>query len=236
MNHAPPPPSQAAYYAALAALQAQLTPATTIEQALALLPAHGFAWYLLPGDVDGGHELRLCHAEGWNVASFADLAGLPLTFAGLVGIPAVLMTSITVAGHQAPPPAEPAPPHCWLQGRAGSPPAEPEPERPAAPAAVVDLAAASLAEATGGTVVEESEPEPEDPSHSTEPLSEADRATTLGMVKAMTAEQRKSFTIAFRDAFNVPRDALAVAPLIVEERHRQFVCRFVDEIEGVPAP
>jgi len=186
----------------------------TISEALPLLPAHGFAWYLLPGDVDGCHELRLCHAEGWNVATFADLAGLPLAFAGLVGIPAVLITSITVAAPQAPPTAEP----------------EPEPVAPAA----VETAAASLAEATGGTVVEDAEPE--DPSHSTEPLSESDRATTLELVKAMTAEQRRAFTIAFRDAFSVPRDARAVAPLITQERHRQFVCRFVDESEGVPAP
>jgi len=227
MNHAPPPPSQAAYYTALAALQAQLTPATTLEQALALLPAHGLAWYLLPGDRDECHELRLCHAEGYSVATFCDsIAGLPLVFAGLVGIPAVLMTTATVVERfsdalgkattepQAPPTAEP----------------EPEPVAPAA----AETAAASLAEATGGTVVEDAGPE--DPSHSTEPLSEADRATTLDLVKAMTAEQRKSFTIAFRDAFNVPREARAVAPLITQERHRQFVCRFVDEVEGVPAP
>jgi hypothetical protein len=230
MNHPSPPPSQAAYYAALAALQAQLTPATTMLEALALLPAHGFAWYLLPGDVDGGHELRLCHAEGWNVATFADLAGLPLAFAGLVGIPAVLITTATVVerfsdalgkattGPQGPPTAEPGL-VLSVEPRGASP---------------LATAAASLAEATDGTVVEDAEPE--DPSHSTEPLSEADRATTLELVKAMTAEQRKAFTIAFRDAFNVPRDARAVAPLILEERHRQFVCRFVDEVEGVPAP
>jgi len=233
MNHAPPPPSQAAYYTALAALQAQLTPVMTISEALPLLPAHGFAWYLLPGDAHNPHELRLCHAEGYSVATFCDsIAGLPLVFAGLVGIPAVLMTTATVVERfsdaldkattepQAPPPAVPG-----LVLRV-------EP-RGASPLAT---AAASLAEATDGTVVEDAEPEPEDPSHSTEPLSEADRATTLELVKAMTAEQRKSFTIAFRDAFNVPREARAVAPLIVEERHRQFVCRFVDEAEGVPAP
>lgn len=220
MNHAPPPSSQAAFYAALAALQAQLTPATTMAEALALLPAHGFAWYVLPGGDDECHELRLCHAEGHDVATFAEnLAALPLALAGLIGMPAVLLGP-------ADPVAEPQ----------ATPPAEPEPE-PAAPAAI-EAAAASLAEATGGTVVEEAEAdaEAEDPSHSTEPLSEADRTTTLELVKAMTAEQRRAFTIAFRDAFSVPREARAVAPLITQERHRQFVCRFVDEAEGVPAP
>ena len=225
MNHAPPPLSQTAYYAALAALQAKLTPATTMPEALALLPAHGFAWYLLPGDVDGGHELRLCHAQCWNVSTFANsLADLPLVLAGLIGMPTVLLG-----------PADPVDDFDDQQvAEPQSPPtAEPEPE-PAAPAAAVEVAAASLAEATDGTVVEDAEPE--DPSHSTEPLSEADRATTLELVKAMTAEQRKAFTIAFRDAFSVPREARAVAPLITQERHRQFVCRFVDEAEGVPAP
>lgn len=236
MNHATPPPSQAAFYAALAALQAQLTPATTMAEALALLPAHGLAWYLLPGDADECHELRLCHAEGHSLASWSTPgASLRVALAGLIGLPALLLgPADPVAEPQAPPTAEPAPPHCWLQGRAGSPPVEPKPE-PAAPAAI-EAAAASLAEATGGTVVEEAEAEAEDPSHSTEPLSEADRATTLELVKAMTAEQRRAFTIAFRDAFSVPREARAVAPLITQERHRQFVCRFVDEAEGVPAP
>lgn len=231
MNHAPPPPSQAAYYTALAALQAQLTPATTLEQALALLPAHGLAWYLLPGDRDECHELRLCHAEGHSVATFCDsIADLPLVFAGLVGIPAVLMTTATVVER--------------FSDALDKATTESHPPLPAVPGLVLSVeprgasplatAAASLAEATGGTVVEDAEPE--DPSHSTEPLSEADRATTLDLVKAMTAQQRKSFTIAFRDAFNVPREARAVAPLITQERHRQFVCRFVDEAEGVPAP
>ena len=222
MNHPEPPASRAAFHAALAALQAQLTPDTTIEQALALLPAHGLAWYLLPGDGGRVYELRLCHAEGHSLASWSEPgASVRVVLAGLIGLPALLLgpaDPVADADEQqvAKPQAEP--------------PAEPEPE-PAAPAAV-EAAAASLAEATGGTVVEEHE----DPSHSTEPLSEADRATTLELVKAMTAEQRKAFTIAFRDAFNVPREARAVAPLIVEERHRQFVCRFVDEAEGVPAP
>ena len=229
MNHASPPPSQAALYAALAALQAQLTPATTIAEALALLPAHGLAWYLLPGDRDECHELRLCHAEGHSLASWSEPgASLRVALAGLIGLPALLLgPDDPVADADEQQVVEPQAP----------PPAEPEPEPEPAPAAI-EAAAASLAEATGGTVVEDVEPEAEteDPSHSTEPLSEADRATTLELVKAMTAEQRRAFTIAFRDAFSVPREARVVAPLITQERHRQFVCRFVDEAEGVPAP
>jgi len=74
------------------------------------------------------------------------------------------------------------------------------------------------------------EPKPEEAETAT------DRATTLEMVKAMSPDQRRAFTVAFRDAFNVPREARAVAPLITEECHRQFVCRFVDEAEGIAAP
>jgi len=225
MNHPEPPASRAAFHAALAALQAELTPATTLAEALALLPRHGLSWCLLPGDVDDCHELRLCHAEGHQLATFADRADLPLAFAGLIGMPAALITTEllirfdpSVDDDQEPPATE----------------ADPAPEPPAASPALA-TAAASLAEATGGSVVEEDEPA-EDPSHSTELLSEADRLTTLDLVKAMAPETRKAFTVAFRDAFNVPREARAVAPLILEERHRQFACRFVDEAEGIAAP
>jgi len=217
MNHPEPPASRAAFHAALAALQAELTPATTLAEALALLPRHGLSWCLLPGDVDDCHELRLCHAEGHQLATFADLADLPLAFAGLIGMPAVLITTETITA--LPPATE----------------ATPAPERPTASPALA-TAATSLAEATDGSVVEEEPAEAVDPSHSTELLSEADRATTLDLVKAMAPETRKAFTVAFRDAFNVPREGRAVAPLILEERHRQFVCRFVDEAEGVAAP
>ena len=102
MNHPEPPASRAAFHAALAALQAQLTPATTLAEALALLPRHGLSWYLLPGDADGCHELRLCHAGGHQLATFAEkFAGLPLAFAWLIGMPAVLVTTLDNATTEA---------------------------------------------------------------------------------------------------------------------------------------
>lgn len=245
MNAPEPPASRAAFHAALAALQAELTFSMPLAEALPLLPRHGLCWYLLPGDTDDGHELRLCHKDGHQVLTFAEsFADLPLAFAGLIGMPAVLITAGIVAGR-----------FSEALDNATTEPTEPtEPADPTEPAAAAsatieagaptaaDTAAASLAEATDGVVVSGAEPEPtepelaEDPSHSTEPLSEADRATTLDMVKAMAPETRKAFTIAFRDCFNVSREARAVAPLITEERHRQFVCRFVNEAEGVAAP
>lgn len=224
MDYAPPPSSQAAFYTALAALQAQLTPATTIEQALALLPAHRLTWYLRSGNREDCHELWLCHAEGNCLVSYSEPgASLRVVLAGLIGLPALLLGPADpvadareqqVAEHQGAPPAEPA--------------------APAPAPAAVEAAAARLAEATDGTVVEDAELV--HPSDSHEPLSEADRDTTVDLVKTMTPETRKMFTIAFRDAFNVPREARAVAPLITQERHRQFVVRFVNEAEGVPAP
>ena len=56
------------------------------------------------------------------------------------------------------------------------------------------------------------------------------------MIKAMNTEQRKSFTIAFRDAFKVPREAKSIAPLITEVRHMEFCDRWSIENAGGVAP
>jgi hypothetical protein len=67
-------------------------------------------------------------------------------------------------------------------------------------------------------------------------LTEEQRATALEMVKVMNGEQRKAFTISFRSAFNVPRDAKTIAPLIQELQHLHFVDRFTVEAAGGVAP
>ena len=68
------------------------------------------------------------------------------------------------------------------------------------------------------------------------PLTDEQRATALEMVKVMNVEQRKAFTISFRDAFKVPRDAKTIAPLIQELQHLHFVDRFTIEAAGGVAP
>jgi hypothetical protein len=198
---------------------------TTLEQALALMPGYGLSWQVTPGD--GGMDLRLSHDDGYHQLAYAaEGQSLRVALGWLIGLPALLLG-----------PSEPGEPEPEPQAAALQVVPDPEPQ----PAAKVTAAAESLAQATDGTIIQvvpapEAEAEAAaDPSHSTEPLSDADKATCVAMVKAMDAETRKAFTIAFRDAFHVPRDARAVAPLIQQARHMAFIQRFVDEAEGVAA-
>jgi hypothetical protein len=56
------------------------------------------------------------------------------------------------------------------------------------------------------------------------------------MVKAMDADQRKAFTISFRDAFRVDRSVKAIAPVIQQVQHLHFIDRFSIEAAGGLAP
>jgi hypothetical protein len=96
----------------------------------------------------------------------------------------------------------------------------------------IEAAAESLAAATAGQVIPEptTEPDPETP------LTDEQKASAVEMVKQMTTEGRKAFTIAFRDAFNVPREARAVAPYILQLKHLHFVDRFTVEAAGGVSP
>jgi hypothetical protein len=92
-------------------------------------------------------------------------------------------------------------------------------------------AAESLAAATAGEVV----PEPADRS-AEDPLTDAEKATAKAMIKGMAADQRKAFTIAFRHAFRVPAEQTAIAPLIVQFKHLDFIDRFTGEAAGLVRP
>jgi len=113
--------------------------------------------------------------------------------------------------------------------------AEPEP----APAATaqpepVQVAAESLAAATSGVVVAEPAADPEpDP---TTPLTADQKAVAINMIKGLTADQRQSFTIAFRDCFRVDRSVKAIAPVIQQLQHLHFCDRWSIENAGGVAP
>ncbi len=228
MTTEPTVPIRAGLYAALAQLQAEYTATTTLADALALMPAYGLSWYVyLAGDEN---ELRLSHSSGGDLLLFYDFPlTLELCLSGLIGLRSVVLP---VAPEPASEPApEPAP------EPASEPATEPAPEpAPVAPSApgpdAIEAAAESLAAATAGQVIPEptTEPDPETP------LTDEQKASAVEMVKQMTAEQRKAFTIAFRDAYNVPREARAVAPYILQLKHLHFVDRFTVEAAGGVAP
>jgi hypothetical protein len=76
------------------------------------------------------------------------------------------------------------------------------------------------------------DPEP-DPST---PLTAEQKAVAINMIKALSADQRQSFTISFRDAFRVERSVKAIAPVIQQLQHLHFCDRWSIENAGGVAP
>jgi hypothetical protein len=189
---------------------------------------HGLAWFARPSK-PGFFEVVLRHKDGAEIR--ADGEYITATLAGLLGHP--------LAHDAAPlPTAEPL----AVDAQASEPDkicdsritAAPTPQPVAIPAtAPAQLAAESLAAATGGAVVlGPSEYVPDE----TQLLTDEQKAVCVAMIRALSADQRKAFTIAFRDAFRVPREAKAIAPLITEARHMEFCDRWSFEASGGVAP
>lgn len=78
----------------------------------------------------------------------------------------------------------------------------------------------------------EPEAEPGQQQPASQLLDDQQKATAVAMCKAMDAATRKAFTISFRDAFRVDRDARSIIPLITELKHLEFIDRFSIEAAG----
>lgn len=63
------------------------------------------------------------------------------------------------------------------------------------------------------------------------PLNESDRETCLAMIRALSPNQRKEFTVAFRSHFNIGRESKTISSHIVQVQHQRFIQLFVDELE-----
>jgi hypothetical protein len=196
---------------ALAEFQSQADPGLNPVQAARAATAHGFSWLARPCG-DGLIEVRLRHSGGADAA--AEGPCLSELLAGLLGLASGDETPTAAPlplqqEHQAPEPVQIF--HVTHKALESNP---------------VEVAAESLAAATGGTVVDADEPDP------TTPLTPEQREAALAMVKAMDADQRKAFTISFRDAFRVDRSVKVIAPVITELRHLHFIDRFTVEAAG----
>lgn len=202
-----------AFSASLAQFQAEIDPGINPVQAARAATAHGFSWLARPSG-PGLIEVRLRHAGGADAA--AEGTSVTELLAGLLGLDASEAEAAALLGLP-------------LQQQAQAVEPDQKLQKTHSPAETVAEAAELLAQATDGAVVEADEPEQPDP-HT--PLSAEQKAAALEMVKAMDAEQRKAFTISFRDCFRVPSSARAVAPLITELRHLEFVDRFSVEAAG----
>ena len=209
--------ADAAFSAALAEFQAAPREKSIVADARRAA-AHGFAWFARPSEV-AAFEVVLCHKGGAEIS--ADGESITATLAGLLGHPLAHDVAVVVAQASEP------------EQTAGPPLIKPKLE--IAPAlSPAQLAAESLAAATGGAVVAEAAADPEP--DATQLLTNEQKAVCIEMIKALSIDQRKSFAISFRDAFRVPREAKAITPLITELRHLEFCDRWSIEAAGGVAP
>ena len=229
-----------AFNAALAQFQKDPPEGTIVAEARRAA-GHGFSWLCRPSE-PGFFEVRLRHSGGAEIS--AEGESIRALMAGLLGHP--LAMDIGVWPNQARPPL----PRCVadlesdLSSATKSALAEADAAIDAVEAAAGALlalptpspaqaAAESLAAATGGAVVEA--PEPEE-LRLAAPLTDAQKSAAISMISSLSAEARKVFTIAFRDAFRIPREARTIAPLITEVRHLEFCDRWSIEAAGGVAP
>ena len=221
-----------AFNTALAELQAEPAAGTIYEEAQRAA-THGFSWFARPSK-PGFVEVRLCHKAGAEIS--ADGESITALLAGLLGHPLAQDVAVFAAAQAAESEQEGA-----LLPTTRSALAEADAAIDAVEAAAGALLAApapspaqaaaeSLAAFTGGAVV--TEPDEAEQARTHCPLTAEQKTVCVGMIKALTSEQRRLFTIAFRDAFRVPREEKAIAPLITEVRHMEFCDRWSIEAGG----
>lgn len=170
--------------------------------------ADGFCW-MVHQDLET-IQVTLRHTHGAEEVSVADAATLcspALLLAGLLGIPVEPVDQAVEAEKDAD---------------------DASPVSPAAPAEPIEPEDAAEPDLMG----------PDSPAdlpgdHPTlRALTPEEVDAAVGMVKQMAPAQRKLFTIAFRDAFDVPDTVTRIASEIKQVRHLQFIDRFTVEAAG----
>ena len=205
------------FNAALAQFQAAVQPVAELD--LATIVDHakpafdlGFC-YLVRQDSDGV-EVILRHSAGAEEISSADAATLcspALLLAGLLGIPVAAPAQAADSEQHAEEPAK-----VQAEPYAEDAPAKAEPEP--------DL------------MGPDSPPDRPGDHPSLAPLSEEQIEAAISMVKQMDSAKRKSFTIAFRNAFDIDQSVLRITGHIQQIQHLEFIDRFSIESAGGIAP
>jgi hypothetical protein len=197
----------------LCRFQAQAADHGTTTALLASAHEFGFSWFSRPAPEAIATQVVLRHVGG---SAFDAIGDDPAQL--LLGLLGELMGISPISTDQ---PADPEPSTASPAPQpAPIPPAQPEP-----PASQV--AAESLAAATGGAVFELAEGDP-----ALTLLTDGMKAQAVQMVSELTPQQRKSFAIAFRNAFNVDKEEKSIIPLITQIRHAQFINDFTIEANG----
>lgn len=237
MSHPPKPlasgdPSalfaaQGAFAADLATFQAMAPTCASYEMEdvlQAFAPAHllGFAYSISHG-LDS-IQVSLLHKSGWDQMAAMDGGNVWKLLADLAGICLGDGTAtppepvLAVAPVAEPGSIERLPPGKTMQ----APPAvTTEPTEPAEPDEFGDDVDAIGPGTPNGPTNQEDRA----------PLNESDRETCLAMIRALTPNQRKQFTVAFRSHFNIGRESKTIASHIVHFQHQRFIQLFVDELE-----
>jgi hypothetical protein len=216
--------ADAEFSEALAKFQAML-PVDGLSpiQAAREATAHGFGWFCRPSK-PGFVEVRLRHLGGAEIC--AEGTSVPELLAGLLGLDLAALAQA----------AEPEQEAIALGSSGLSYQCDPaggaQPHVEDATRSPAQVAAESLAAATGGIVVADSD----ELDRLAEPLTAEQKALAVSMISSLSAEARKAFAISFRDAFRVPREAKAIAPLITHVRHLEFCDTWSIEAAGGVAP
>lgn len=225
--------ARAEFFTALSQLQHNFQLDETLETALPKATAVGF--FLQSWIENGGAVYVLGHQDGYSITIRPDpdvYVGSRALIEALLGLPLSLGVEVEAEASEvfiaAPAPAP-----------ASAPPSVPIPA-PAAPAAPAPEPAPSAPEPEGFDLDDDplaADPDPnDDPSTSTKPLSDEEKAGLLGMLRALPPAQSKAAIVAFRKAFNIPATITKPSDAITEVRHRVFLTRLIDEAEGIAAP
>lgn len=213
------------FNSALAQFQAAVIPASgpslaaIVESARPAFAA-GFC-YLVRQDGDG-FEVILRHKAGAEEASSADAATYcspALLLAGLLGIPVAMSAQASEHDQTEEPEAAPEPAPV-----VGSEP--PEPVADAVPAVVEEP----------DLMGPDSPPDRPGDHPSLAPLTQGQIDAAIEMIRVMPVATRKTFTIAFRNAFEIDSNVQKVSGEIKQVRHLEFIDRFTVEAAGGIAP
>lgn len=199
--------ADARFSTALSAFQAQSHGVSGLAAILATANQHGFSWIIKPKRGADDFQWQVSLRHGEGAEESAYGNEPESLLLYLLGFP---LLSTTQA-----PEAEP------MQKAHSGQEMQQEPELPPVDAVEVATAESAFEAPVAG---------PETL------LTEQQQADARKLVQQLNAEQRKAFTISFRDAFKVPREVKAIAPLITELQHLHFVDRFTIEMAGGVAP
>jgi hypothetical protein len=213
--------AERALTAALASFQEQVQAVSSLDLAAVVEAARpafaqGIAFSSQLVDIRGRNKLRVTvmHAGGAEVSSeeWADEVDDPLQASGWM---LAMLLGIPLASQALP--VEPEVNTATELASAGV-------RRPVLPAEASSSEASEACAAAGGGDV------------ALEPLTAHEIEATHQRILAIPQAARRVLTTAFREHFQVPRNARSIGDRITQHQHSAFIDRFLEEFEGAQTP